>query len=451
MLRRSLLIIAIVTAVTAWFSLTFFNLDEHYQILEFMSYKLGITKAAELPWEFQSQIRPWLQPFFYYLATKTLMAAGLRDMFHIVFVLRLLTGCLSLTALAVFAKAMLEDFQSGEEKLFFAGALPFLGYLPYLFVRTSSETFSAAFFTLGMALVIRPTRQRPWRRFAAAGFFVRARFRKPLSDRLHDCGARPVAAFDGAGLAGAAGGFFRRRAGRDRACPAHRPLGLWRVEFSALELCLGQSGGNIAAGRYGSQPFFAYPYLVLGTIFLPIAIVLVISMFAACLRNPRHAITWVTVPFFVIQSFVAHKEERFLFPLSILATVYPVMAFAPSKDRWFPAFAKLWPYRHSIAAKAVAALSVATMLFMAVYPFGITPHLRMARYLYRQFPAGLALYEFDRHMPPSIPYTVRTGFRAPGSIAQISSHPCWTGAPSMFWPKRPLYPRANFLPAPARS
>ena len=49
-LQRSLLILAAVTVITAWFSETFYFPDEHYQILEFMALKLGITPAAELPW-----------------------------------------------------------------------------------------------------------------------------------------------------------------------------------------------------------------------------------------------------------------------------------------------------------------------------------------------------------------------------------------------------------------
>ena len=46
-LARSLLILAVMIAATAWFSDLFYFPDEHYQVLEFMSYKLGITPASE--------------------------------------------------------------------------------------------------------------------------------------------------------------------------------------------------------------------------------------------------------------------------------------------------------------------------------------------------------------------------------------------------------------------
>src|SRR6478736_3907350 len=115
-LHRSLLILAGVTIITAWFSNTFYFPDEHYQVLEFMGYKLGITPAAELPWEFAARIRPWFQPLAYFLIARPLMALGLTDMFSIVFVLRLLTGLFSLAALAVFARAVLPTIEGEDEQ-----------------------------------------------------------------------------------------------------------------------------------------------------------------------------------------------------------------------------------------------------------------------------------------------------------------------------------------------
>ena len=106
-MRQSILILAAVTLVTAWFSETFYFPDEHYQILEFMAFKLGITQPAELPWEFSVRIRPWFQPLVYFLIAKPAMLAGVKDMFVIAFILRLATGLFSLLALAAFARAIL--------------------------------------------------------------------------------------------------------------------------------------------------------------------------------------------------------------------------------------------------------------------------------------------------------------------------------------------------------
>ena len=166
-LWRSLALVAAVTILTAYFSDLYYFPDEHYQILEFMSNKLGITAAADMPWEYSARIRPWMQPFLYYLIAGPLLFAGVKDLFVVTFILRLATGFLSLAALALFAKETLAGIEGKEEKLAFARYLPLFGFLPYLFVRTASETISAAFFTLSLAMVMR---SRSMSRVLCAGF-----------------------------------------------------------------------------------------------------------------------------------------------------------------------------------------------------------------------------------------------------------------------------------------
>jgi phosphatidylinositol glycan class B len=39
-----------------------------------------------------------------------------------------------------------------------------------------------------------------------------------------------------------------------------------------------------------------------------------------------------------------------------------------------------------VAAKAVTTISVAAMVYFALYPFGVRPHMPMAEYLYRHWP-----------------------------------------------------------------
>src|SRR4029077_3979336 len=41
---------------------------------------------------------------------------------------------------------------------------------------------------------------------------------------------------------------------------------------------------------------------------------------------------------------------------------------------------------HASAAKTVTAISLLAMVYFAVYPFGVRPHMPMAKYLYRHPP-----------------------------------------------------------------
>ncbi len=134
LLLRSLAILSIVTIVTAYFSETFYFPDEQFQVLEFMSYKLGITAAIDLRWEFAAHIRPFAQPLLYTLIAKPLIFAGVDDLFVIIFILRLLTGLLSLFALAVFSRAILDTIEGQEEKLAFLTLSPIV-WVPALSLR----------------------------------------------------------------------------------------------------------------------------------------------------------------------------------------------------------------------------------------------------------------------------------------------------------------------------
>jgi phosphatidylinositol glycan class B len=115
------------------------------------------------------------------------------------------------------------------------------------------------------------------------------------------------------------------------------------------------------------------------------------------LRNPRHPLTWATLPFVALHVMVAHKEARFLFPLAIVATAFPVLGFSPALPRWRYVFARFWGWKDGIAGKAVTAISVAGMVYFALYPFGVRPHMPMAQYLYRH--------------PPGVVYSLGEPFR----------------------------------------
>jgi GPI mannosyltransferase 3 len=401
MLNRGFVLIAAVTLVTAWFSETFFFPDEHSQVLEFMAMKLGVSSPSTLLWEYGVKARPFTQPFFYYLIAKPLIALGLTDLFAVMTVLRFVTGALSLAALLAFAKLILGDLERDDEKRAFARMLPFMGFLPYLFVRTASETAAAAFFTLGLVLAVRAARTGTLPRMLAAGLLCGIAFECRYQSALLTAGLfgwlifqariRPaaLAAFTAGGLAAVA----------FAALIDHWGYGVWCFPpWTYFDLNILQ---GIAAKGFGASPLLAYFYLEPATIFAPITALLMVAMVIACARNPRHVVTWATVPFFLVHCLMAHKEERFLFPLAILAISWPVLAFAPG--RRFKVFDRLWTWRRSILAKIIGWSAVAAMLFLAVYPFGIRPHMKMAKYLYRNFPAGLVAYSLTTDQFTSYP------------------------------------------------
>lgn len=395
LLTRSLVIITLFTLSTAWVSDLYFWPDEHWQVLEFMSMKLGITPPGDLTWEYGAQVRSWMQPFLYWLIAKPLMLAGIRDMFVVVFALRLCTGLLSLAALARFVRLLQEDLPRADEKRAFAAMLPFMGFLPYLFVRTAGETVSMAFFMLGMVAAIRAARSGSLKQMLAAGVFCGMAFEVRYQSALLIIAlfawlaivarSKPslLATLTAGGLIPAAAALLIDRWG----------YGVWSFPaWNYLDIVLLQ---GLAARESGTAPFFAFFYLLPANIFAPIIVLQLVALVVACLRNPRHYVTWTTAVFFLGHCLMCHKEERFLFPLAILATAWPVLAFSPGKQKPFAFFAKAWDWRKSWAAKFAGFTAAAAMLFCAIYPFGIRPHMPMAQYIYRHFPQGITAYTFE--------------------------------------------------------
>ncbi len=61
--EKTIYILCIITLVlTSIFSLGYHHFDEHFQILEFAGSKLDLTTPNNLPWEYDYQMRPAIQP-----------------------------------------------------------------------------------------------------------------------------------------------------------------------------------------------------------------------------------------------------------------------------------------------------------------------------------------------------------------------------------------------------
>jgi hypothetical protein len=80
--------------LAANFSEGFLQYDEHFEIIEFLSFKLGITPEADLTMEYAETMRPWVQPFLYYPIIKFFQTIGIENRFFWVFSLRFISSLL---------------------------------------------------------------------------------------------------------------------------------------------------------------------------------------------------------------------------------------------------------------------------------------------------------------------------------------------------------------------
>lgn len=330
--RRSLLASALVYVVYAALCAKYINVEEYLQVVEFASLKLGRTAAGELTWEYGAQIRGWMQPGLYVAITRAAEALGIDRPLMQLFLLRLVTGAVSWASLwmLIAAGRRWVAEEADRRKLYLIAALLWL--LPYLGVRTSSETMSAAMICIGVALLAwREDIAAPARSLAVA---VLAGFAFGLCFEFR---------YGSAVLAiGAAAAFLRNSKGRLLlllGLPIGGVLALalglladrWgygEIAFPALSYI----EQNFVAGKansFGTAPFFAYLYIPLAHAMAPVALALVVATLIAVVQRPRNVLVWSAVLYIAVLSLTAHKEARFVFPMTSFLPFFLVFALQP--------------------------------------------------------------------------------------------------------------------------
>jgi phosphatidylinositol glycan class B len=316
----------------------YFQFDEHYQVLEFIQWKLGLIATVDMPWELRARMRPWLHPALFFplewISHRWLgWSPFLKTTLH--------RACVAAFALFVIARRTRE-----RPELLALYATQF--FFPFLDVRMSAEVIGGWLFALGYA----------------------------LDDERAD--ARPLASF-GCGLLFGLAAVIRLQV-------LALWLGLWlyylhRREFGrCFWIALGLVpafglGALLDRWGYGAFSFvpwnYVYQNIVLGkavhfgagalpwywyvsallekTGYLPGAILLA-ALVWQWLRRPLDKLSFISAPFVLLHVAVAHKELRFLFPL---APLMPEMLFHLWED-----------VRRLRAARFVGAVFVALNLML---------------------------------------------------------------------------------------
>jgi phosphatidylinositol glycan class B len=388
-----------VITVTAVCSYGYFHEDEYFQVLAFTWAKLGLLDPGHLPWEHAARIRSYMQPAIYVAIARAAELCGAHDAFAIATVLRCVTGLISWVSIAVFLRVSVGWFGGEDERRAHVRVVTLLGMLPYLCVRTSSETFAAAAFTLGFAAVL--SRCTGWRTLSGLAFGFAFEFRFQAAFLLVGLFAwlamirqdkpRDLVAVSLASIVPMVLGIFVDRWGYGSFVPT--PWLYFKVNVL-----------QGVASRFGTEPPFAYAYLVVTNVFAPVAILWVVAFGLTIVRHPKHVVTWTTVPFFVAHSLIAHKEERFVFPMVIVATSFFVLGFGPGQGRPVAWAKRMWIRRRGVGARALVGWNFAGMVLLAFYPLGWNHHARFYRLLHDASIDTLRAYSFAR-VDPAPPYT----------------------------------------------
>lgn len=301
LMKKILLISLIFHLVTPFFSEGFLHFDEHYQILEFLGLKLGVTPEASLPWEYQAKMRPWLWPFLYTGITKVLPLSP----FALATLFRYISSLLGFFSLYLFTKHLQKD-EANKTKILM---LHFLFFVPFLHARISAEALGATLLSIGVAIYLLYPRQ----------IFLSGVIIGLASITRYHVGISAIFIF-----------FWLLFIKKEK----WKELGLFvggGLTALFLSILIDYWGYgtfvfapynyfyenivNNRAAAWGVTPWWDYFRLIFkhGTPIIGPLLIAVTALF--WWKNPKSLLTWITLPFFIVHLLVGHKELRFLFPI----------------------------------------------------------------------------------------------------------------------------------------
>jgi phosphatidylinositol glycan class B len=395
---RWMLVLGGILTITAVVSLDFYQGDEHFQILEFVNYKLHRIPANLLPWEFHEQIRPWLQPAVYYLAAKAAMKVGLTDPFVLAAGFRLLSGFFAWVMLCSMMLLSYHLFSEPSRRRASVYLLSLLCFLPYMFVRTTSESWSTSFCLLGYAVLLLGSTRREGegRDFPARLLFV-VGLLWGLAFEFRVQTAFLIVGF-------ILWMFFI--ASKDKLASLFGLLILLCGIFISVVLgtlidwwgygtltfvpwnYFNQNVVNNVASNFGTLPWWGYFLLVNDNLISFVAIPLTIGTLIAWARFPKHSLTWGSLMYFLAHVAIAHKEARFMFALAVPAALLFVLAWTRSSHKE-TVFSRVWNYRRALVFRVAFVVDVAGLAF------ALTKHnvdLQFEEYAYYHLRAPFQVY-----------------------------------------------------------
>ncbi len=325
--RRFFLLSLPVFLITAWFSVGYHHPDEHFQVLEFCNYKLGLSPLGDLPWEYLTYCRPTVQPFIAYLFARAAMAMGIYSPFLVAFVLRALMATLTWFVSCRMVVLLTPLLKTTIAQKYLAYCMLGLWFVPYIGVRFSAETVSSVCF-FGSICLLWPHMATKW---SARQVFVTF-----VSGFLLG-----LAVFVRLQLAFAVLGFGMWLLLRGRwawqkwlllvfgaiiaigvgVLIDHWFYGKWVfTPFNYFDVNIVHN----KAASFGVEPWWYYITTFLQVAGIPISAVLLLLFVLGVRRNQASVFSFIVICFVAGHMAVGHKEMRFLYPVSF-AFIYLVV------------------------------------------------------------------------------------------------------------------------------
>lgn len=331
-LLRWLLLSLAIHLVTAVFSIGHHSADEYFQILEFLSFKLGKTPTHHLPTEFREQMRSWVQPGIYYWIARGWMFLDVYNPFTWATSFRVFSGLIGWISTVCLALCSRFWFADPRARKFAVISLCLFWFFPVLHVRPSSESLASSCFLIGLCLsylgwywgytAIRSRME------VILWFLVGSLLGLSFEFRFQ-MGLMIFGLFCWLVVFGRIPGRISTRAlfsmviGAGAVFLFSRYVDYWGYGNWVLSP-LNYYHFNLTRGevsKYGTSPWWDVFRMSMTETWPVLGFLLATSTVVAWIRHPKHILTWAQVPFFLVHVMIAHKELRFFFPIALAGPI----------------------------------------------------------------------------------------------------------------------------------
>jgi len=350
--KKCLLFSIIAHLLASYFSIGYIHYDEHFQILEFAGYKLGITPLNGLAWDYSALERPAMQPAFV-VAIMNLLGSH-PDPLICAFILRIFSSLIGLGSLVLTVFIGLQWLTSYAAKRFLILAASLIWFFPYIHSHFSAESISGSLFFIGAGCIYLGNNKLPQQKKKNTYLLLPGGFSLGLS---FVC--RYQIAFMIFGLA--------------VWCIFIAKFSFRKILFIALPLLFAISIGFILdhwfygqwlftelnyfkvqliqgkAAEFGIQPWWSFFKWAGRDMILPFSIAIIAGILYSFYIFPKNILVLSLVPFIIMHIIIGHKEPRFMYPLIdaipvLLALVFNEIQniFSRGKKYWQWVFILFW-------------------------------------------------------------------------------------------------------------
>ncbi len=377
--------------IASIFSIGYYHVDEHWQILEFAGSKLNLISTDNLPWEYAYQIRSSIQPVFVVQLYKLLDLVGLSNPFTVSFVLRILSAALSFYSMYMLYKVYRPQIKDAILQKWFLTLSFLLWFAIYNAVRFSSEGWSGTLFIIGYAHYFLIKKENYFNYlvvglmlglsflfrfqlgFLSFGFVLWMVFiRKEKLNKI-------AYIFSGILLALLIGVIS------DRWFYGEWTMTAWNY--------FEQNIIYDVASKHGVSLWWYYITQSIQATIPPFSLLIVLSFILVFVYKKSSPLTWSLLPFLLIHFVIAHKEIRFLFPIIGFIPIIIIKGIEIIQNKWAANILKNKVFL--VFMKTFIVINFLSMVFVSLRPS--ENEVLLYKSIYDQYQTPVMLYYFEKN------------------------------------------------------